>query len=154
MQPIYRYCYRRLGSTEAAEDATSEVFAKVLAGLPKYREDCFRRWLFTIAHHVTVDALRSFQLQEPLDATPELADTTLMVEEVVVSAETQRALLALLPVDQRHVIELRLAGLTGEEIAGVLGRSVGAIKSIQFRALARLRNTLDYVAALTGRSVQ
>jgi RNA polymerase sigma-70 factor (ECF subfamily) len=146
LQPVYRYCYRRLGTGAAAEDATSEVFVKVLAGLPRYREGSFRGWLFTIAHHVTMDALRQHRPQEPLGAAREAMDTALSPEEKFVSAETQRALLACLPDDQRQVVELRLAGLTGGEIAAVLGRSLGSVKSLQFRALARLRCALDRAA--------
>jgi DNA-directed RNA polymerase specialized sigma24 family protein len=47
-----------------------------------------------------------------------------------------------LPADQRRVIELRLAGLTGAEIAGVLNRSVAAVKMLQLRAMTRLRSEL------------
>ena len=59
--PVYRYCYRRLGNPEAAADATSHVFAKALAALPGYREDApsFRSWLFAIAHNVISDDLRA-----------------------------------------------------------------------------------------------
>lgn len=66
-------------------------------------------------------------------------DAALTPEEEALAAEHCQALLALLPDDQRSVVELRLAGLTGAEIANVLGRSVGAIKALQFRAIARLR---------------
>src|SRR5687768_11853835 len=54
--PVYRYCYRRLGDGETAADATAQVFAKALAALPRYREDApsFRSWLFAIAHNVIV----------------------------------------------------------------------------------------------------
>jgi DNA-directed RNA polymerase specialized sigma24 family protein len=55
---------------------------------------------------------------------------------------TLRALLAPLPVDQRRVLELRLAGLTGAEIAVVLARSVAAVKMLQLRAMTRLRAEL------------
>lgn len=55
---VYRYCLRRLGSVEAAEDATSQIFTQALVALPQYRPGSFRAWLFTIAHHVVVDAVR------------------------------------------------------------------------------------------------
>lgn len=58
LDPVYRYCLRRLGSREAAEDATGQVFAKALAALPGYRDRSFRGWLFTIAHNVVGDAFR------------------------------------------------------------------------------------------------
>jgi RNA polymerase sigma-70 factor (ECF subfamily) len=59
--PVYRYCYRRLGHAEAAADAAAQVFTKALAALPGYREDApsFRSWLFAIAHNVITDDLRA-----------------------------------------------------------------------------------------------
>jgi DNA-directed RNA polymerase specialized sigma24 family protein len=53
-----------------------------------------------------------------------------------------RALLLRLPPDQRRILELRLAGLTGPEIAAVLGKRLGAVKVAQSRAIARLRQIL------------
>src|SRR3954470_18300141 len=55
---IYGYCYHRLGSQQAAEDATSVIFAKALTALPSYQGPSFRAWLFGIAHHVVADAQR------------------------------------------------------------------------------------------------
>ena len=56
---VHRYCYRRLGSREAAEDATSLVFTKAFGALPGLRRGSFRSWLFTIAYHVIADDLRA-----------------------------------------------------------------------------------------------
>ncbi|MGH2615431.1 MAG: RNA polymerase sigma factor [Thermomicrobiales bacterium] len=146
--PVYRYCYRRLGNSEAAADATAQVFAKALAALPRYREDApsFRSWLFAIAHNVIADDLRARRPVAPMAAAREVAATGPSPEEVVLSEEagcTVRALLASLPPDQRQILELRLAGLTGPEIAAALGRSLGAVKIAQVRAFARLRATFD-----------
>jgi RNA polymerase sigma-70 factor, ECF subfamily len=153
--PVYRYCYRRLGDREAAADATAQVFAKALAALPRYREDApsFRSWLFAIAHNVITDDLRARRPVAPMDAAAHVAATGPSPEELVLTDEagsTVRALLAMLPPDQRQILELRLAGLTGPEIAAALGRSLGAVKIAQVRAFARLRATLEPVGAATG----
>jgi RNA polymerase sigma-70 factor (ECF subfamily) len=153
--PVYRYCYRRLGHPEAAADATAQVFAKVLAALPRYREDApsFRSWLFAIAHNVITDDLRARRPVAPLDAAAHVAASGPSPEELVLSGETDgmvRALLLRLPPDQRQVLELRLAGLTGPEIAAALGRSHGAVKIAQVRAFARLRATFDPANAAAG----
>src|SRR4051794_25731491 len=68
VDPIHRYCLRRLGSIEAAEDATAQIFTKALAALPAYREQgiSFRSWLFTIAHNILVDIERGFRLHQGL----------------------------------------------------------------------------------------
>jgi RNA polymerase sigma factor (sigma-70 family) len=146
--PVYRYCYRRLGHPEAAADAAAQVFAKALAALPGYREDApsFRSWLFAIAHNVITDDLRARRPVAPMEAAAQVAATGPSPEEVALTNEAGcmvRALLASLPADQRQILELRLAGLTGPEIAAALGRSLGAVKIAQVRAVARLRARFD-----------
>ena len=146
-EPIYRYCYRRLGSHDAAEETTSQVFAKALDALPRYEERgrSFRAWLFAIAHNVIVDGYRARRPPAPLAEAVDIVDATPTPEEHALAAEDRRSLRALLdhlPADQRRVVELRLAGLSGAEIADALGRSVGAVKSTQFRAYARLRRLM------------
>jgi RNA polymerase sigma-70 factor (ECF subfamily) len=146
--PVFRYCYRRLGHPEAAADATAQVFAKALAALPRYREDApsFRSWLFTIAHNVIADDLRARRPVAPIASAAEVPAADPSPEEVVLTDEAGclvRALLASLPQDQRQILELRLAGLTGPEIAAALGRSLGAVKIAQVRAFARLRASFD-----------
>jgi RNA polymerase sigma-70 factor (ECF subfamily) len=141
---VYRYCDRVLGDRELAEDATSLVFTKALAGLPRCRDDAFRSWLFSIAHNVIVDAQRARVSARPLAEAVEVADGALDRSPeahalVGDDARTIRALLAHLSSDQREILELRLAGLTDAEIARVLGRSHGAVRMSQHRAIARLR---------------
>ena len=146
LDPVYRYCYRRLGSREAAEDATGAVFAKALAALPAYRDGSFRAWLFAIAHNVVADAHRRRRPEGPLAAAGDPVDRAPTPEELALAAEERRSvrdLLATLPPDQRRVLELRLAGLTGAEIAAALGRSVAAVKMLQLRAMTRLRRPAD-----------
>lgn len=157
--PVYRYCYRRLGDGETAADATAQVFAKALAALPRYREDApsFRSWLFAIAHNVIVDDLRSRRPVAPIAAADHVAAMGPSPEEAVLTDEagcTVRALLATLPSDQRQILELRLAGLTGPEIAAALGRSLGAIKIAQVRAFARLRAALEPDGGLASKEVE
>jgi RNA polymerase sigma-70 factor, ECF subfamily len=153
--PVYRYCFRRLGQPEAAADATAQVFTKVLAALPGYREDApsFRSWLFAIAHNVITDDLRARRPVAPIDAAAHIAAADPSPEEVVLTDETGsqvHALLSSLPADQRQILELRLAGLTGPEIAATLGRSLGAVKIAQVRAFARLRATVHRTGAPAG----
>jgi RNA polymerase sigma-70 factor (ECF subfamily) len=148
---VYRYWYHRLGSREAAEDATSQIFTKVLAALPGYSAARpFRSWLFAIAHNVVVDLYRARRDEHPLDNAAEMLDTARSPEELALAAEeTQllRGLLAALTPDQARIIELRLAGLSEVEIGRVLGRSPGAVRAVQFRALSRLRSLLGIVPA-------
>lgn len=155
---IFHYCLRRVGNREVAADATSIVFAKAIAALPKFRPDpkrqgsTFRAWLFTIAHNVVIDHRRRDRSELSLDTSAEnglqiadLADADSTPEEHALLGETIRTvrqLLDTLPDRQRAVTELRLSGLSGAEIAGTLGISESAVKSIQFRAYSALRDTL------------
>jgi RNA polymerase sigma-70 factor (ECF subfamily) len=144
---VYRYCYHRMGTREQAEDATSQVFLKVLAGLPTRREEeSFRSWLCAIAHNVVADLYRAKRPVWPLSVVADYADDRPSIEAEALAAVEQdevRALLLRLPVDQRRVLELRLAGLTSTEIAGALEKQVGAVKMAQSRAIARLRQSLE-----------
>jgi RNA polymerase sigma-70 factor, ECF subfamily len=151
---VYRYCYHRLGSKEAAEDVTSQVFAKAFAALSTYRgERPFRSWLFAIAHNSIVDTHRARRTHQPLDVAGDVIDPTASPEDLALAAERGRAvqtLLAALTPDQARVIELRLVGLTEVEIARVLDRRPGAIRALQFRALSRLRSLLGVDAESKG----
>ena len=144
---VYRYCYARLGSREAAEDATSEVFLKALAALDRYHDVLFAAWLFRIAHNVVMD-IRRRRLAAPLDAArlERRPDPDRTPEEVAVAqAERERldAALAQLTAEQRAIIELPYAGWTGEQIADALGRSPNAVKQLRYRTLRRLRMLLN-----------
>jgi RNA polymerase sigma-70 factor, ECF subfamily len=153
LDPVHQYCYRRLGSREAAEDATSLVFTKAFVSLPGYRTGSFRSWLFTIAHHVITDDLRARRVVAELEVAAEVPDREPTPEQVVMAAEATSSvvrLLAHLPTGQRRVVELRLAGLTGREVAAVLGCSLPSVKIAQVRAYTRLRDQLGDRALETG----
>jgi RNA polymerase sigma-70 factor, ECF subfamily len=156
VDPVYRYCLRRLGSKEAAEDATALIFEKVLAALPKYRDAApsFRSWLFSVAHNVLVDTERARRPQHELDDEAlGMSDPAPGPEDAALAAERRREvqlLLAAVPPDQRRVLELRLAGLTTAEIAQTLGSSPNAVRVSQFRAMTRLRLVLGLTPHGTG----
>lgn len=144
---IYHYCARRLGDAEASADMTSLIFSRALVALPTYRGGgSFRSWLFAIAHNAVIDGQRAARARPPLAIEANQVDPAPTPEEVVLDqdeAREVRAVLRHLPHDQRHVVELRLAGLTNAEMATILNRSVPAIKMLQGRALARLRVLLE-----------
>ncbi len=142
---VFGYCLLRLASREAAEDATSLIFTKALAGLSRYRGPSFRAWLFGIAHNVVVDSYRAARRDLSLESAAEIGDPAASPEEIALSGEMNRTLtaaLSQLTPDQRQVIELRLAGLTSVEIAAAVGRSPGAVIVAQHRAMRRLQQVL------------
>jgi RNA polymerase sigma-70 factor (ECF subfamily) len=147
---IHGYCFRRLGSREAAEDATALVFTKALGAIGRFREDgpSFRAWLFAIAHNAVVDEVRARRWTTRFETEDgwEPAATGPGPEEVAVAAADLarlRALLNRLPPDQARMVELRLAGLTDREIAHVLGRSNGSVRIALHRALSQLRHLMN-----------
>ena len=151
---VYRYCLRRLGDPDRAADATSLVFSRAIGALGHFTPDrrgngsTFRSWLLTIARNVVIDDARKNRPITQLDDTTiqaVLRDTAPSPEERAIAADERtriEAAIAQLPERQRQIVELRLIGLRGAEIAPVLGMSVGAVKTAHFRAYARLRDLL------------
>lgn len=146
---IYGYCLRRLGDAELAADVTSQIFIRALTALSRYTSrngaTSFRSWLFTIAHNLVIDTHRTRRYHRSLDDPDTaivVADSALSPEDHAVASDLRAELIeamATLTEQQRSVVELRLAGLTGPEIASVLQLHLAAVKSLQFRAYSRLR---------------
>ncbi len=148
LSPIVVGYLRAQGSVEP-EDLCSEVFVAVVRNLGRFRGDeaGFRSWVFTIAHRRLIDERRSLARRPATTPLSEALDLpgTEGVEETVerlLSLERVRALCDQLVPDQRDVVLLRLLGrLTIDEIATLLGKTVGATKALQrrgFRALHRM----------------
>jgi len=152
---VYRYCAHRLGGRQAAEDATSEIFFKAFTSIRTCRDDrSFRSWLFAIAHNVVTDSYRTRRPNEPIDAAADVLDPSPNPEDEAVAADGERSVLALLArlvPRQARILELRLAGLTGPEIAQVLGCSLAAVKIGQIRGYARLREIVGEPTREEGR---
>lgn len=143
--PIYRYCHVRLGNREEAEDATSEVFLKALAGIHAYRGGNFAAWIYRIAHNSVVDRQRRRRSCAPLDAAEATTSNDSHPDQEAIHRAEQERLrqhIASLPSDQRAAIELRLAGWPDTRTAVALGKSVAAVKKLRFRAVRRLRKAL------------
>ncbi len=146
LNPIYLYCYVRLGSREAAEDATSEVFLKALAGLDGWRGGAVAAWLFRIAHNVVIDVYRQRHPQADIAEADTLADPAPSAEELAVEQaedEDMRTALAMLPADQRAVLELQFTGWSGAQIGAALQRSPGAVRMLRLRAIETLREIVQ-----------
>jgi len=136
---VYAYVAHRVRSRDLAEDLTSEVFHKALAALPNFdwRGVPFSAWLLRIAANVVVDQWKR-GAREIVEDPPETA-TEANLEEIEHRARLFR-LVDKLPADQQRVIRMRFAeGRSMREIANELGRTEGAVKQLQFRALATLR---------------
>jgi RNA polymerase sigma-70 factor, ECF subfamily len=147
---VYAYVARRIGNRAEAEDITSEVFHQALANLGRYewRGVPFVAWLLRIAANAVADRWNRAARESghPPPDRPSHAEVSL--EEVADRARLFR-LVSTLPVDQKSVIEMRFAQEKSiREIAQAMGRSEGAIKQLQFRALEKLR--AQVAAGTTG----
>ncbi len=143
---VYGYCLSQLGDQTGAEDAASQTFLRALAALPGYRETGrFRQWLFVIAHNVILDAVSRRRSEAPLDAAVSVLDPQASPEDQAIAAFDQAWLdraISRMSADSRHILELRRTGLSGREIATVLGISHEAAKKRQLRAMDQVRAEL------------
>jgi RNA polymerase sigma-70 factor (ECF subfamily) len=148
---IFRFCFYRIGDWQDAEDAAGEVFARALGDLGRFRlserHDGFRCWLFVIARGVVANRHRhrARHPDRPLAEAADLLDTAPTPEDLALAAADHRLLadlLARLKLDERELLELRLAGLNDAEIARVLGRSHGAVRQEQWRTIQKQRALL------------
>jgi RNA polymerase sigma-70 factor (ECF subfamily) len=147
---VYAYVARRVHDRSAAEDLTSDVFHKALASLPKFKWTGapFASWLFRIASNLIADrAKRRAKISatsEEIELLPQDSrkNSQAGLEEVERQAQLFR-LVEKLTEDQQRVVALRFAEERSiKQIAVELGRTEGAVKQLQFRALENLRKQL------------
>ncbi|MGH2829967.1 MAG: RNA polymerase sigma factor [Actinomycetota bacterium] len=145
-QRVYRFAYVRLGSVSDAEEATQETFTQMVRSIGRFRwrGSTFEAWLFRIARNIVSDEHRR-RVRRAEDLRSEVAEGAAApsAEDSAVArveADRIRALLATLPEQQRRVLELRFAaGLSADDAGRVLGKSAGAVRIQQMRALQSLR---------------
>ncbi len=145
---VYAFIARRVRDRGEAEDLTSEVFHHALAGLSRFewRGVPFAAWLFKIAFNAIIDRAKRATKEQGIPQTLDLAadlSTQGMADEIEQRVRVFE-LVDRLPADQRRVIGMRFAEEKSiREIANALGRSEGAVKQLQFRALQNLRARLS-----------
>lgn len=147
--PVYRYVYRRVGDVEVARDVTADVFQRLLQGLARGHgpQANVRAWLYRTAHNLVIDYYRRQQHRDHLPLEREALagpdDPARAAERAMAAGSVRLALRSLTP-DQQHVLALKfLEGLSNEEVATIVGKPVGAVKSLQHRGLHALRRLLD-----------
>ena len=143
---IYRYVFYQVKNKMMAEDLTEEIFVKVWEAIGKYKRGslAFRAWLYRIAHNHVIDYFRTRRQHLPLkEEMPDTSDNPEQeLEEKLMQQELAKAL-SYLPSQQRQVIILKfIEELDNHEIAQIMQKSEGAIRVMQMRALAALRQKL------------
>lgn len=146
---VYRYVRFRVEDEGTCEDITSEVFARFLQAVKRRdrRIDDLRGWLLGTSSNLVHDHFRDHYRRpvDPLedhDSLPDLQTAETLTERKLNRAELQQAIRQLTQ-DQQHVLALRFSQECSlEETARLIGKTVNAVKVLQFRALAALRRLL------------
>jgi RNA polymerase sigma-70 factor, ECF subfamily len=148
---LFKYVNARLTQRQEAEDLTNAIFEKAFGAIGRYRPSPaqFSTWLYTIARNALIDYYRKRRLPLEPDADQELLkamDPRRGPEEQLMADEVRRLLydaIMELTDDQRQVVGFRFFfNLSVLEVAEILGKTEGAVKALQFRALERLHRTL------------
>lgn len=144
---IYRYAMRLLGEMTVAEDCVAETFARFLKAMQERRgpRDHLQAYLYRIAHNWIVDFYRghekTLELSESLPCEREIPEEE--AAKHIRQKQVRKAIRSLTP-EQQQVISLKyLEDWCNEEIACAMHKPVGAIKSIQHRALKSLQKLLS-----------
>ncbi|HLG11822.1 MAG TPA: sigma-70 family RNA polymerase sigma factor [Dehalococcoidia bacterium] len=145
---VYRYSLARLGNVQDAEDVVSEIFYKMLNGLPNYqwRKVPFAAWLMRIAHNEVVSFTRrngrranDTELPEEILDRGNHSDPAENAERQLALEDLRKAV-ELLPEAQREVIILRFAsGLSVADTAKALGKQENNVKVLQHKGMQRLQ---------------
>ena len=146
---IYSYLHVSVGNRHDAEDLTTQTFLKMLESIGKFRwrSAPFSAWLFRIAHNLAMDHFRARKRWQPEEEVPEpLGDSEPSAELKAMQSIGRRSLLEMienLSPEQQQVLTLKFVfNFPNADVATVLGKSEGAVKSLQHRALVSLEKQL------------
>jgi RNA polymerase sigma-70 factor, ECF subfamily len=147
---IYSYLHVSVGNRHDAEDLTTQTFLKMLESINKFRWQSapFSAWLFRIAHNLAMDHFRATRRWQPEEEVPEPdVDESTSAEEGALESIGRKSMLELideLSGEQQQVLTLKFVfNFSNAEAATILGKTEGAIKSLQHRALVSLQKQLE-----------
>jgi RNA polymerase sigma-70 factor, ECF subfamily len=171
---VYNAAFRILGSKDEAEEVTQDTFLRVHQGLDRFREQAsFSSWIFRITHNLCVDLVRAKQRKTGLkvvsfdpqstqseeegfdsNSVSQIADPMLSPAQLADAVEQQEVIqkfLMELPESQRTAIVLHdIEGFQYQEIAEILGTSVGTVRSRIYYGRMKLRDLLTPYFASQG----
>jgi RNA polymerase sigma-70 factor, ECF subfamily len=146
---IYSYLQMSVGNRHDAEDLTNQTFVRMLESIDRFewRKVPISAWLFRIAHNLAMDHFRSRRRWQPEEEPPEQEDSVARsAEEEALQSIGRQSMLELiegLSLDQQQVLTLKFVfNFSNADAATILGKTEGAIKSLQHRALASLQRQL------------
>jgi RNA polymerase sigma-70 factor, ECF subfamily len=148
---IYSYLHVSVGNRHDAEDLTTQTFLKMLEKIGKFRWQSapFSAWLFRIAHNLAMDHFRATKRWQPEETPPEPEpDEATSAEAGAFESIGRRSMLELienLSPEQQQVLTLKFVfNFANAEAATILGKTEGAIKSLQHRALVTLQKQIEH----------
>jgi RNA polymerase sigma-70 factor (ECF subfamily) len=143
---IYSYLHMSVGNRHDAEDLTTQTFLKMLEAIGRFRwrSAPFSAWLFRIAHNLAMDHFRATKRWQPEEEVPEPEGAEeSSAEDQALQSIGRRSMLELienLSQDQQQVLTLKFVfSFSNGEAATILGKTEGAVKSLQHRALTSLQ---------------
>ena len=147
---IYGYLHMTLGNKHDAEDLTTQTFLRMLESIGKFRFQSapFSAWLFRIAHNLSMDFFRANRRWQPEEEVPEPEGSEQRsAEEEVFQSIGRQSMLELidsLSQEQQQVLTLKFVfNFSNAEAATILGKTEGAVKSLQHRALVSLQKQIS-----------
>ena len=151
---IYSYLHVSVGNRHDAEDLTTQTFLKMLEkiGSFKWQSAPFSAWLFRIAHNLAMDHFRSRRRWQPEEEVPEPPGEEEPSAELeamqTLGRESMLKLIERLSPEQQQVLTLKFVfNLPNAEVAAILDKTEGAIKSLQHRALVSLQKQMAHQEA-------
>jgi RNA polymerase sigma-70 factor, ECF subfamily len=148
---IYSYLHLSVGNRHDAEDLTTQTFVKMLESIERFewRKVPISAWLFRIAHNLAMDHFRAGRRWQPEEEVPEpVGSAERSAEEAAFHSIGRRSMLEMiegLSKDQQQVLTLKFVfDFSNGEVATILGKTEGAVKSLQHRALASLQRQLAH----------
>ncbi len=147
---IYSYLHLSVGNRHDAEDLTTQTFLKMLEAIGRFRWQSapFSAWLFRIAHNLSMDHFRATKRWQPEEEVPEPAGAQeSSAEDEALQSIGRKGMLRLiedLSNEQQQVLTLKFVfNFSNGEAATILGKTEGAVKSLQHRALAALQKRIS-----------
>jgi RNA polymerase sigma-70 factor (ECF subfamily) len=147
---IYSYLHMTVGNRHDAEDLTTQTFLKMLESIAKFRWQSapFSAWLFRIAHNLSMDHFRSRRRWQPEEEVPEVPGEEEPSAELQamqsIGRQSMLELIEDLSPEQQQVLTLKFVfNFQNGDVATILGKTEGAIKSLQHRALVSLQKQVQ-----------
>ena len=146
---IYGYLHMSVGNRHDAEDLTTQTFLKMLESIGRFRWQSapFSAWLFRIAHNLAMDHFRSRRRWQPEEDVPEPPGSEEPSAELAamqaIGRESMLELIEKLSPEPQQVLTLKFVfNFPNADVAKILDKTEGAIKSLQHRALASLQKQI------------